>query len=111
MKKIALILALALALGAAAFSLPGHARAEEPEGTVTPYGDFCPQCSLYGAHRGPVHPHQAVMALKAYFHTKGCSIANIRTGGRFLLVDVVRDGKVIDQIIFDRMTGRIRSIY
>lgn len=89
---------------------PHHGRRAVMNG-VTPYGDFCPRCTLYGVGREPVGHGKAVAAMRAYFANKGCTIGNIQGGGRFLKVDVYRNGVLIDRIIFDRRTGRIRSIY
>lgn len=89
---------------------PHHGRRAVMNG-VTPYGDFCPRCTLYGVGREPVGHGKAVAAMRSYFANKGCTIGNIQGGGRFLKVDVYRRGVLIDRIIFDRRTGRIRSIY
>jgi hypothetical protein len=78
---------------------------------VTPYGDFCPTCTLYGVGRKPVGHGKAVSAMRAYFAKKGCTIGNVRGVGRFMKVNVYRRGVLIDRVIFDRRTGRIRSIY
>jgi hypothetical protein len=78
---------------------------------VTPYGDFCPTCTLYGVGREPVGHGKAVAAMRAYFAKKGCTIGNVKGVGRFMKVDVYLHGVLIDRIIFDRRTGRIRSIY
>jgi len=78
---------------------------------VTPYGDFCPRCSRYGVGTRPVVHAEAVAAMHAYFHAKGLSIGNVRNMGRFMIADVYQDGKLVDTVIFDRRTGRLRSIF
>lgn len=83
----------------------------KPHRVVTPYGDFCPRCSRYGVGTRPVVHAEAVAAMHAYFHAKGLSIQNVRKMGRFMMVDVYQKGTLVDTVIFDRRTGRLRSIY
>lgn len=78
---------------------------------VTPYGDFCPRCRRYGVGKRPVTLTEATDAMHSYFYEKGHSIGNIRKMGRFLLVDIYTGEEIVDTVIFDRVTGRIRSIY
>ncbi len=86
-------------------SAPRHRR------VVTPYGDFCPRCTTYGMGKKVVGMDNATEALRSYFNNKGMNIRNIKGQGRFLKADVFRDGELVDKILFDRRTGRIRSIY
>ncbi len=44
-------------------------------------------------------------------HKKGLKISIGKARGRFIKARVEDKGKVVDVIIFDRRTGRIRSIY
>lgn len=100
-----LLLAIILAAGLA----PGTAYAIEKG--VTPYGDFCPKCTNYGMCRSQLGHREAVAAIDSYFSNKGLEVGNIRKRGRFIRVDVFRDGELVDKIIFDKRTGRLRSIY
>jgi len=123
MKKAILIAALVLGLSSAAFAEsmgPPRTRHGIYNGpppqrikTVTPYGDFCPNCSVYGVRykHKQVRHDKAVEAIRAYFVKRGYQIGNVRGLGRFIRVDVYRDKKLVDRIVFDRKTGRIRSIY
>ncbi|KKL67868.1 hypothetical protein LCGC14_2130690 [marine sediment metagenome] len=77
---------------------------------VTPYGDFCPRCSNYGVGQHPVSHKVASEALGEYFHAKGLTVKNVHGRGRFLKADIYKDGRLVDRILFDRRTGRIRSI-
>ena len=88
--------------------------------TVVPYGDYCAKCTHYGGEssggEGFRHPvvmmsEQAEEALMAYFHDRGMGVQHLLGAGRFIRADVVLGNKVIDTVIFDRRTGRIRSIY
>ncbi|GAB4388714.1 MAG: hypothetical protein Kow0025_09680 [Thermodesulfovibrionales bacterium] len=101
----ALLLALALAAGLA----PGVSQAIEKG--VTPYGDFCPQCTNYGICRTQLGHGEAVSAIGSYFSQKGLRVENIKERGRFIKVDVYRGGELVDKVIFDKKTGRLRSIY
>ena len=123
MKKVFLIAALVAALSSVAFAGPMGAPHAEDAGlrgpsphhmrSVTPYGDFCPNCSVYGVRykHEAVRHDKAVEAISAYFAKRGFQIGNVKGIGRFIKVDIFKDEKLVDRIIFDRKTGRIRSIY
>ena len=113
MKKAFLIAAIILSLATSVYAIDRDAprRGGPPQRGVTPYGDFCPNCSVYGVRYKQVGQKKAVSAMKSYFQKKGYSIRNVRGVGRFLKVDVYKRGMLVDRIIFDRKTGRIRSIY
>lgn len=102
-----MILGMALALVVA------PAWAGDVKNVVVPYGDYCTKCSSYGwgGMRPAVMHDEAQAALMEYFHHRGLGVRNIFGMGRFLRADVVRNGIVVDRIIFDRKTGRIRSTY
>jgi len=78
---------------------------------VTPYGDFCRGCSQYGTCRDMMSPDEARKAMMEYYHKKGFDVEVIDTSGRFIKAKIKDRGRVVDVIIFDRKTGRIRSIY
>lgn len=78
---------------------------------VTPYGDFCTKCSKYGMGKRRVEHREAVLAMKAYFMHKGFSVHGIKGRGRFLKAEIYKGDKLVDRVVFDRRTGRIRSIY
>ncbi len=80
--------------------------------TVTPYGDYCPMASRYGKGSGRMMSLQdAKKALFHYYHPRGYSVWIVHSRGRFLKINVIKGKKVVDTIIFDRETGRLRSIY
>jgi hypothetical protein len=110
MKKLLLTSTLVLFLSSAAY-----ADDVRPVRGVTPYGDFCWKCSNYGMKHSVrsrlVSYHDAVSAVKAYFHRRGYAIGRVHGSGRFIKVDVLKGKKIVDCIIFDRRSGRIRSIY
>lgn len=88
------------------------ASSASPEGKpVTPYGDFCTRCGHYGACKSEMSLEDAENAIAEYYHNKGFRI-NVEEGkGRFIRANINRGDETVDVIIFDRETGRIRSIY
>ncbi len=78
---------------------------------VTPYGDFCPLCTKYGICKSAMTHEDAKKAMLDYYHKKGFNIELEKKRGRFIKVKVKEKDKVVDVIIFDRMTGRMRSIF
>ncbi|MBI5057998.1 MAG: hypothetical protein HZB61_15420 [Nitrospirae bacterium] len=82
------------------------------EKPVTPYGDYCEQCSKYGTCKSMMSFHEAQKALDNYFVKKGFGVMINDPGpGRFIRAKIIDKGRVVDVIIFDRLTGRMRSIY
>jgi hypothetical protein len=96
-----------------AFLLLSYAEASawQQRRPVTPYGDFCPRCGHYGTCKSIMSTIDAEQAMKDYYHKKAYTIEIENKRGRFIRAKVKEKGKVIDIIIFDRRTGRIRSIY
>ncbi len=78
---------------------------------VTPYGDFCPSCSKYGNCKETMSHEDAKKALIEYYHKKGLGVQLEKKRGRFIRAKVTDSKKIVDIIIFDRSSGRIRSIY
>lgn len=86
-------------------------RRPERRRAVTPYGDFCTQCSKYGIGSKPINIKEAVAAMKHYFRTKGLKVKDVRGRGRFLKAEIYKGELLVDRVLFDRRTGRIRSIH
>lgn len=78
---------------------------------VTPYGDFCPRCTQYGNCKTIMSHEDAKKAMLDYYRKKGLAVELERKKGRFIKAKIKRKNEVVDVIIFDRRTGRIRSIY
>lgn len=78
---------------------------------VTPYGDFCPQCAKYGSCKTIMTHEDAKRAMMEYYHEKGLNVELEDRDGRFIRAKIKDESSVIDIIIFDRRTGRVRSIY
>jgi hypothetical protein len=81
------------------------------EKPVTPYGDFCQRCGAYGKCRSIMSHEDAKKALIDYYHHKGLIVELEKKRGRFIRAKIRDKNKVVDIIIFDRRSGRIRSIY
>ena len=81
------------------------------EKSVTPYGDSCPQCGKYGTCNKVMTDYDAENALKDYYNKKGLTVKVEKKKGRFIKAKIYDKKDIVDVIIFDRQTGRIRSIY
>lgn len=78
---------------------------------VTPYGDYCREYNHYGSCREAIPPQEAMKAIDRYYRDKGYRIRSFTPRGRFIEVDVYKDYRQVDKVIFDRKTGRLRSVY
>ncbi len=81
------------------------------EKSITPYGDFCPRCSHYGTCKYTMSHDDAKKAMLDYYHKKDLTVEIESKIGRFIRAKIKNEDEVVDVIIFDRRTGRIRSIY
>ena len=107
MKYIAvLVIILALLLGS--LTVVYAWRFGKP---VTPYGDYCPHCTQYGSCKTIMSHEDAKKAMLNYYQGKGLDVELENKGGRFIRARIKEADRVIDVIIFDRRTGRVRSIY
>lgn len=94
----------------AVIAASGTASAHD-DGQVTPYGDYCKYCTTYGTCKAPVPPREAVRALEQYYSEKGYALGSVHHKGRFIEAVVLKDSRPVDRVLFDRNTGRIRSVY
>ncbi len=78
---------------------------------VTPYGASCARCGRYGTGKSMMNPEDAEKAIKHYYNKKGLKVKIENIKGQFIKARVKYKGRVVDVIIFDRRTGRIRSTY
>jgi hypothetical protein len=112
MSKTSKILTLILLLSISILLLsPDHVSAKRDKKSVTPYGDFCNRVSHYGTHKHMLDNKQVKIALEHYFGRKGFSIEIVNSKGQFVKAAVKDSAEIVDIIIFDRQTGRIRSVY
>jgi hypothetical protein len=86
-----------------AFSEEGYRR--------TPYGDFCISCSTYGVGDKLVPEEESRAAIEQYYRERDLEIGAMKSRGRFIEFEIRKNGAVLDKVLFDRKTGRIRSIY
>lgn len=91
-------------LSAASFSFGG-------EGPVTPYGGYCKDCAVYGACRDSIPPGVAIQSLRKYYGERGYRLGNVAHKGRFIEAEVFQNNRQVDKVLFDRKTGRVRSMY
>ena len=78
---------------------------------VTPYGDYCRDCTIYGVCKDLVPLEDSLAALDNYYRAKGYRTEVVKHRGRFIVAEIYRGGYVVDKVLFDRKTGRVRSIY
>lgn len=76
-----------------------------------PYGDYHERCGAYGVCKDDMSQRDAETAIKRYFSSKGLKVGRLQHRGRFVEAEIYRNGRLSDRIIFDRRTGRMRSIY
>jgi hypothetical protein len=95
----------------AALMLSATSVAIADDRPVTPYGDHCRDCTIYGTLREPIPPPEAVHAMKKYYEARGYDLGAVYHKGRFIEAEIFRKGKQVDKVLFDRRTGRVRSIY
>lgn len=105
MKKILLTIILSIMIALPAF-------AEEGMGNkIVPYGDYCRNCSIYGGCKTQLEFGESMKAIKIHFEELGLEVRVVKHRGRFVIADILRHGRPVDKIIFDRKTGRVRSVY
>ncbi|MBI5640491.1 MAG: hypothetical protein HZA17_08710 [Nitrospirae bacterium] len=78
---------------------------------VTPYGDYCRDCAIYGNCPEIIPPSEAVRAIDRYYRQRGYRVEVVNHKGRFIEAEIYKHGRQVDKVIFDRKTGRLRSIY
>ncbi len=76
-----------------------------------PYGDYPNWHSAYGICKEDIKPKEAEIAIERYFANRGLRAENIRHRDRFTVADIFKGDRLIDKVLFDRRTGRLRSIY
>lgn len=81
------------------------------EKKVTPYGDYCKECSTYGTCKDVLSPKEALNSLNKYYKKRGYKVGKVHHKGRFIEADIHKNNKQVDKVLFDRKTGRLRSIY
>lgn len=114
MKYRTIIVALAL-IGALMdiFSTPA-AAGRGYMGGRGPYGGYCegPRWGWYGARTPVLTMEDARKHLEKFYEGQDVVIGTITEQGMFYKADINdRKGKIVDQVIIHKRSGRIRSIY
>lgn len=95
--------------------LAGNSYAETkkdvPEKAITPYGVSCSLCSEYGYCKKEIKYEEAVSALEKYYKGKGMTATTTKKEGRFIKADIYKGKDLVDIVVLDCKTGKIRSIY
>jgi hypothetical protein len=52
-----------------------------------------------------------VIALNRYYSERGYRVGTIYHKGRFIEAEIFKHNRRVDVVLFDRKTGRLRSIY
>lgn len=78
---------------------------------ITPYGDYCRECTRYGTGTSIIPVENAVAAIAQYYGDKGCSVGRVWHRGRFIEAEIYRGNRLVDKVLFDRKSGRLRSMY
>jgi hypothetical protein len=83
---------------------------------VPTYGNYVPseRWGWYGARREVKTPLEALEILQKILviHHSGIRVGKIREGVRFYMAEIVNTkGQIVDVIVIDRQSGRIRSAY
>lgn len=79
-----------------------------------PYGGYCqgPRWGWYGARQPVATVEDARKHLEKFFEGQDVVIGTITEQGMFFKADVKdRKGKIIDQVIIHKRSGRIRSTF
>ncbi len=105
------------------FLIAAVSYAEQPNETTKAqtecaptYGNYVPseRWGWYGARREVKTPLEALEILQKIIviHHTGIRVGKIREGVRFYMAEIVNTkGQVVDVIVIDRQSGRIRSAY
>ncbi|GAB4389958.1 MAG: hypothetical protein Kow0025_18740 [Thermodesulfovibrionales bacterium] len=111
MKKAALVFVTAL-LGVMLLSADSYARKES-----SPYGTYQggrrgSSEKGYGEKKPVVSSGEARRALERHFEGRGVRVGRMEEREYFFEAEIIgRDGEVVDRVIVDKRTGRIRSTY
>ncbi len=106
--KKTFFISLLVAFGLALF--PGPAESQEK---AMPYGTFkVAEEKGYGAKEPVSTLKEAKPALEDFYEDKDVEVGEIKEKNLFFEAEILdKKGKVVDKVIIDKRTGRIRSIY
>jgi len=114
MKKPFLFLTVLFAILIPAEFLHAQETNNQPK-LKCPYGNYLPSSKWgwYGAKRIVSTPDEARIIVQHFFmHQVHFRVGKIIVKQRFYVAEIVnKDGKIVDLILIDRLTGRMRSMY
>ncbi len=79
-----------------------------------PYGDYCsgPRGGVYGDKTEVTSAGEAKRILQEYYTDEDVTIGKIVNKQNYFEAEILdRNNRIVDRVIVDRRTGRIRSIY
>jgi hypothetical protein len=109
---ISILTGIVISLSSPSFAQPMHQHHEWRE--RAPYGDYCPgsRWGWYGAKKRIRTLMEVRRILQEYFSDKDVRIGRIKEREWFFEAEIRdKDNNLIDIVIVDKRTGRIRSIY
>ena len=80
----------------------------------SPFGSYCTgaKCGWYGARTSVKTAVEAAQIIKTYFQADKVTVANIKEKELYFEAEVRDNGNaLVDVVIVDKRTGRLRSIY
>ena len=87
-----------------------YAFAEDVKENVTPFGATCRLCGEYGYCKKEAKHEEAVKALEKYYKENDMSVVVKKKEGRFMEAEVYKGDELVDKVVLDCKTGKIRSI-
>ena len=108
--KIALIIVLALVFISPGVFAQGYGGGRGPG----PYGGYCEgmRWGWYGARQPVSTADDARKRLEKFYEGRDVVIADVVEQRMFFRANIKdRDGKLLDQVIIHKRSGRIRSVY
>ena len=73
--------------------------------------NYCKECTRYGTCKSILPLEDAIAALGQYYSDRGYKVGRVWHRGRFIEAEIYRDNRLVDKVLFDRKSGRIRSMY
>ncbi len=114
MMKTFFVACLLLSAGFFADPAPSFSQPDCNWREQRPYGDYCrgSRWGWYGAKNPVKTAEDAGTLLKRYFEDKDVVIGKITEREWYFEADIKdKEEKLVDRVIVDKRTGRIRSIY
>lgn len=118
MKGIFIVIYLTIVVGVFTISTPSFAQPMCPDCQMwrnqDTYGNYCsgPKWGWYGAKKSVRTADEIKKILQEYFKNEPIVIGNIKEMKWFFEAEIKdKNNNLLDMVIVDKRTGRIRSIY